>query len=464
MVGDGTRRGGRQPITSLKKYLNENASALAKIPNTVNDFVNQQVHPKLNGIPFFKLVTLVKCSICKDDNAFHNGSVVSSELTGVSFLQLTCKTCSNKWFVDPNNCARRKTYKQCNGMCNKFESKEKNKVGHQEKPQANDSPTNLVHLGGEMQGSFDVEDEKEEGRTRTDVDTQQGPVKRLRGEDNGSSGNFISQEVVEQFLTKQFLCDKSLWGNESSRLSSGDYFCATLTGNEAEGSKLIVERAFPCSDADENDVEYHLLGAQLFNSLPRKKQGMMLGYVNETLKRMKRTDFRAPYVSTLSEVRSKYTEGANSIMQNLPLPCPHKVEGSGYSVVPLGNSLNYLMGKGYQLRTLRLDRNEDWFNDDGMYHNEFLQEVHQHLIAQPEGKVPSDVRVIFVIGWSDGFEKNILVKTKDSSLQLFTVWFLPEYGHSMSLSTLHHMQLGTKMRTMKPFWVCCCLSLLICKR
>ena len=367
-------------------------------------------------------------------------------------------------------------------------------MGHQEKPQANDSPTNLVHLGGEGQGSFDVEDEEEEGRTRTDVGAQQrpakqfrdedngssvtfttpelveqfrteqflcdksllgnkpsqlkndkeeegrtrtevcaqqGPAKRCRGEDNGSSGNFISPELVEQFRIKQFLYDKSLWGNKPTRLSSGEFFSANLTGNEAGGSKLIVERAFSCSDVDDNDAAYHLLGAQLFNSLSRNKQGMLLGYMNETVKRMQQTDYKATFVSTLAEVRAKYTEGASSIMQNLPLPCPRRVEGSGYSVVPLENSLNYIMGKGYQLRTLRLDRNEDWFNDDGIYHNEFLQEVHQHLITlRSEGKVPSDLRVIFVIAWSDGFEKNILVKTKDSSLQLFTVWFVPEDGHS----------------------------------
>ena len=75
MVEDGTRRGGRQAVKKLRDYLNKKASALAPTPNTVNDFVNQQVQPK------------PKASIPNTTNDFVNQQV-DPKLNGISFLSL----------------------------------------------------------------------------------------------------------------------------------------------------------------------------------------------------------------------------------------------------------------------------------------------------------------------------------------------------------------------------------------
>jgi hypothetical protein len=68
----------------------------------------------------------------------------------------------------------------------------------------------------------------------------------------------------------------------------------------------------------------------------------------------------------------------------------------------------------------------DWKDDDGYFHSLFHNELFVKI-----GKLenhPDNLQIHQFHIWSDGFQKNTPVKKKSTSLQLFTIYFLPPDG------------------------------------
>ena len=219
------------------------------------------------------------------------------------------------------------------------------------------------------------------------------------------------------------------WGNSRSVQYFQDELFPTARDigviKPGRGVCNLVSRSLKFDDISSSNADYHLLGTQLFAGLPKSKVIQTVHFINATIDRMKETNFRAETPATMhSEVRRHYTEGVNSIFKSLPAP---KVINGGFAlddfaIVPIGQMINHLMAHGYPLKTLRLDDYSDWFDDKGNYHSSFLKSVYEDLQLQD---TPLDLRIHLMFIWSDGFQKNATVQTKETSMQLFTVYIVP---------------------------------------
>ncbi len=61
-----------------------------------------------------------------------------------------------------------------------------------------------------------------------------------------------------------------------------------------------------------------------------------------------------------------------------------------------------------------------------LHHTLYHKELYEKL--QKLEQVPENLRIHLLYIWSDGFQKNTLVKTKKTFMQLFTVYAVPPDG------------------------------------
>ena len=216
------------------------------------------------------------------------------------------------------------------------------------------------------------------------------------------------------------------WGNDSSRR-----FFSNEHENTHNGLHSIVNHATKRENKDiasmSRDTDYHLLAACLFKELTRQQTHMLHSFMQETIRREKDKDITTEEFST-SYVRRVYTEGTHSICNNMPTPIakPGGHEYDDFAIVSVEEAAVHILANGVPLKTLDYCVKSDWINDYGNYHTLF----HENLYAKI-GKIdnrPKQLRIHQIFIWSDGFQKNALVKRKASSLQLFTLYFVPPDG------------------------------------
>ena len=216
----------------------------------------------------------------------------------------------------------------------------------------------------------------------------------------------------------------------------------------------------------ERDTDYHLLGATLFNSLTREQQIMTTEYINESMKRvidatecmnetnkhsimaaqtdkiinetMKRRKCDKESNLSLAIVRRRYIEGIHSVYTNMPVPIakPGGTLYNHFAIVSVEQAAVHLLAHGDPLKSLDYNEMSDWKDNDGRYHSLFHQELF-NKINKIENR-PEQLLVHQIYIWSDGFQKNTLVKRKATSLQLFIIYFVPQMVLETSPNTQCH--------------------------
>jgi hypothetical protein len=163
------------------------------------------------------------------------------------------------------------------------------------------------------------------------------------------------------------------------------------------------------SRSEKSDIDYHLLGTSLFNNIPRKKVKMMEIYMKGTIKRIQQDQ---PAILSHSDIRRCYTKGSTSIYRQMPVP-PGISGGealSHFTIAHVENAMNHLLSHGFPLKMLKINKSSDWKNSNECFHTLFHQELYKKL--QKLEHCPENLHIHLQYIWSDGFQKNTLVKTK----------------------------------------------------
>ncbi len=112
------------------------------------------------------------------------------------------------------------------------------------------------------------------------------------------------------------------------------------------------------------------------------------------------------------------------------MPVPLAIVGGAafgnFAIVSVENAVNHLLGHGIPLKMLKLNKSSDWKNSNECFHTLFHKELYEKL--QKLEHLPENLCIHLLHIWSDGFQKNTLVKMKTTSLQLFTVYAVPPDG------------------------------------
>ena len=236
---------------------------------------------------------------------------------------------------------------------------------------------------------------------------------------NEKNNDTDSVRVADQIQA----CD---WGNKISVK-----FFSDEHKNTNNGLHCIVNRATKRQHKDIEsmlrDTDYHVLSACLFKGLTKQQTLMLITVIKETIRREK-DEVKNTEELSAKFVRRVYTEGPYSIIKNLPVPVakPGGDEYDDFAIVSVEDAAVHILANGVPLKTLDYIVMSHWKNDDGYFHTLF----HDKLYAKI-GKIqnrPKQLRIHQIYIWSDGFQKNTLVKRKATSLQLFTIYFVPPDG------------------------------------
>ena len=245
--------------------------------------------------------------------------------------------------------------------------------------------------------------------------------------DTYNTQNETNDDTETNSVTVADFINSFEWGNDSSRR-----FFFDEHKNAHNGLHSIVNRATKRPKNNDSlsmmkDTDYHILSARLFKGLTRQQTLMLLSFMRETTRREKDKGIITKELST-SDVRRVYTEGNRSIFKNLPVPVamPGGHEYDDFAIVSVEKAAAHILANGVPLKTLDYCVISDWKNDAGLFHTLYLKKLYAKI-----GKIdnrPKQLRIHQIFIWSDGFQKNSLVKRKASSLQLFTLYFVPPDG------------------------------------
>ena len=120
------------------------------------------------------------------------------------------------------------------------------------------------------------------------------------------------------------------------------------------------------------------------------------------------------------DIRTKYIRGVNSIMNTLPIP--KVISYNQFACIELNETLNHMLGHGYELKSLNVNCDSDWKHPDGRYKSEFLKKVRDKVEYQVKNNIThQNTRVCLMKQWSDGFQPYNVIILSLSFLQLFTV-------------------------------------------
>jgi hypothetical protein len=213
--------------------------------------------------------------------------------------------------------------------------------------------------------------------------------------------------LVAKAAENQNIIEKTTWGNESSL----DYFFKE-NQNKCTVIQSVVSNATKHYELTSSDIDYHLLGTLLCNNLPHKKIRLLESFLNENLLRAQQ---KKPFILSHRGIRRCYTEGTKSIYMNVPVPLAI-VGGEAFGkfvIVSVENAVNHLLGHGIPLKTLKLNKSNDWKNSNDCFHKLFQKELYKKL--QKVDHLSENLRIHLLYIWSDGFQKNTLVKTKKNN-------------------------------------------------
>ncbi len=128
------------------------------------------------------------------------------------------------------------------------------------------------------------------------------------------------------------------------------------------------------------------------------------------------------------------------MFQSFPFHKQYKQYCSGeafdnFPIVSVEQAVNHLLGHGFPLKTLKLNKMTDWKTSNLEFHTLFHKEIYDKILKLEN--IPENLRIHLLYIWSDGFQKNMLVKTKKTSLQLFIVCMLSLPMAFMTLQNTH---------------------------
>ena len=94
-----------------------------------------------------------------------------------------------------------------------------------------------------------------------------------------------------------------------------------------------------------------------------------------------------------------------------------------FAIASVEQAAVHLLAHGDPLKSLDYNKMSDWKDNDGCFHSLFHEELFDKI--DKIENLPERLRVHQIYVWSDGFQKNTLLKRKETSLQLFTIYFVP---------------------------------------
>lgn len=289
----------------------------------------------------------------------------------------------------------------------------------------NNNDNNVVKRHGEFssdednscQYNFDTCDNHDQTYDNTDCTVH------IESYENDNSQISINDDKV---ITN--LIQTTDWGNESST-----HYFANEHHKEQDGLHSIVSRAtkrpYEANEDDEHikrDTDYHVFGACFFSSLTRNQTIMCTKFIQETIRREKEEQKTSEISPRL--VRRTYTEGPRSIYMNMPVPIakPGGKKYDDFAILSVEHAADHLLAHGVPLKSLDYNEVSDWKDNDSCFHSLFHNELFVK-IGKLENR-PDNLQIHQFYIWSDGFQKNTLVKKKSTSLQLFTIYFVPPDG------------------------------------
>ncbi len=179
--------------------------------------------------------------------------------------------------------------------------------------------------------------------------------------------------------------------------------------NKCADIQSVVSNATKHYNLTSSDIDYYMLGTLLCNNLPRKKIRLLESFLNETLLRSQQ---KKPLFVSHRGIRRCYTKGTKSIYMNMPVPLA--IDGGeafgNFAIVSVENAVNHLLGHDITLKRLKFNKPSDWKNSTECFYTLFHKELHGKL--QKVEHLPETLRIHLLYIWSDGFQKNTLVKTK----------------------------------------------------
>jgi hypothetical protein len=147
--------------------------------------------------------------------------------------------------------------------------------------------------------------------------------------------------------------------------------------------------------------------------------------MKETIKRVQQDQ---PVILSHSDIERCHTKGSTSIYRQMPVPLG--ISGvkalSHFAIVHAENAVNHLLGHGFPSKTLKINKLSDWKNSNKCFHALFHQELYKTLQKLEHCLEYVCIHLLYI--WSDGFQKNTLVKTNKTLLQLFFVYAVPPDG------------------------------------
>jgi hypothetical protein len=147
---------------------------------------------------------------------------------------------------------------------------------------------------------------------------------------------------------------------------------------------------------------------------------LLESFLNETVLRAQK---KKPIILSHPVIRRCNAKGTKSIYMNIPVPLAI-VGGEAFgnfAIVSVENAVNHLLlGHGIPLKMLKLNKSNDWKKSNECFHTLFHKELNKKL--QKLEHLPENLHIHLLYIWSDEFQKNTLVKTKKTFLQLFTVY------------------------------------------
>ena len=141
-------------------------------------------------------------------------------------------------------------------------------------------------------------------------------------------------------------------------------------------------------------------------------------------------------------IRRLYTEGANSIVKQLPHP--NVVNVDGHSYVPLSEILQDCLANGNSICDLKKCSKE--FNENNVRHISDSKHVKIIINEIPESHCDTDNETIHVmiVRWSDDFEPNNIKKNKGNSIWTMTVTIIGTDNNHQSADNTYIIAIGHK--------------------
>lgn len=362
-----------------------------------------------------------KCRACKN-KPLPEGTLI--EIWRVGLLEMKCTECQHCYYSCP----------KCDSCCNKISSRTIKHIkdfhpelslnpnhtrDHVEEADL-DQDSNYGNSGCDFEADYDDNDDKEDIPS-ANVDSEQEKTVQ----EQEKTVQELKQKQEECKAVKQEQEARDFITNESNfrRLCSRKYFSNTFAGRD--GRMNLVNDATAQPVQSELDRDYHLYVTQFVNTLTRKQRLDLVNIFNVSLQRLEEDKGAETPLTSFNEMEQKYLSGTKSILQTMPVPSViAKNEDTGFVMIQSREIINHMLARGFPLKEYEWNNESHWWNEKGEFHSDILRDIREKVDRMTD-EVPDDLIVHILYIWSDSFQKNSLVQTKSTDIQLFTAYFVP---------------------------------------